>query len=62
MMAMPLILLYEIGILGARLFGRKSQDLDDEDENLDEYDENPEEVPEDDDSADNDLDDEESID
>lgn len=46
MMAMPLILLYEIGILGARLFGKKSRsdgENDDEpEEEISEFDDDPE--------------------
>lgn len=39
MMAMPLMLLYEISIIGARIFGKKATDAedDDEEEDLDEY-------------------------
>ncbi len=59
MMAMPLILLYEIGIIGAMVFGRKSPAPDDEaDEEENMGDENQEEILEDDDEPDNDSDDE----
>lgn len=45
MMAMPLILLYEIGILGAKIFGKKSklddENNDEEEEDIPEFDEDP---------------------
>jgi sec-independent protein translocase protein TatC len=50
MMAMPLILLYEIGILGAKIFGKASKsdseeendDDDEQEEELSEFDDDPE--------------------
>lgn len=46
MMAMPLILLYEIGILGAKIFGRNSksegENDDEQEEEIPEFDDDPE--------------------